>query len=219
MRILIVEDELVLSDQIRQVLKSENFVVDLAHDGDEGAFLGETEPYDAIVLDIGLPMRDGISVLKSWRSQNIKTPVLILTARGGWSEKVEGLDAGADDYLVKPFHMAELSARIRALIRRQAGRAVSTFECGDFSFDLRTNQAKVSGYPVILTAQEVMVIAYLINNAGRLISRTELSEHVYAYDGDRDSNTIAVFITRLRKKLGAKLIHTERGRGYMVSAE
>ncbi len=219
MRILLVEDETILCDQIRQVLKSEAFVVDVAHDGDEGAFLGETEPYDVIVLDIGLPRRDGISVLKSWRGQGIKTPVLILTARGGWSEKVEGLDAGADDYLVKPFHMAELSARIRALIRRQAGRAVSTFERGEFSFDLRNHQAKVSGFPVLLTAQEVMVIAYLINNAGRLISRTELSEHVYAYDGDRDSNTIAVFITRLRKKLGAELIHTERGRGYMVAAE
>lgn len=219
MRVLVVEDELVLCDQIRQVLKSEGYAVDLAHDGDEGSFLGETEPYDVIILDIGLPRRDGISVLKDWRSKNIKIPVLVLTARGGWSERVEGLDAGADDYLVKPFHMAELSARIRALIRRQAGRALSTFERGDFAFDLRTNQANVAGFPVILTAQEVMVMAYLINNAGRLISRTELSEHVYAYDGDRDSNTIAVFITRLRKKLGADLIHTERGRGYMVSAE
>lgn len=219
MRVLLVEDELVLCDQIRQVLKSEGYVVDLAHDGDEGGFLGETEPYDVIILDIGLPRRDGISVLKDWRSKDIKTPVLVLTARGGWSERVEGLDAGADDYLVKPFHMAELSARIRALIRRQAGRALSTFERGDFEFDLRSNQAKVAGFPVTLTAQEVMVMAYLINNAGRLISRTELSEHVYAYDGDRDSNTIAVFITRLRKKLGADLIHTERGRGYMVPAQ
>ncbi len=217
MRILLVEDELVLCDQIRQVLQSEGRVVDVAHDGEEGGFLGETEPYDAIILDIGLPKRDGLSVLKSWRAQEIKTPVLVLTARGGWSERVDGLDAGADDYLVKPFHMAELSARLRALIRRQAGRATSVFERGDFSFDLRTNQAKVAGFPVILTAQEVMVLAYLINHAGRMISRTELSEHVYAYDGDRDSNTIAVFIARLRKKLGAELIHTERGRGYMVA--
>ena len=218
MRVLVVEDEMVLCDQIRQVLKSEGYAVDLAHDGDEAVFLGETEPYDAIILDIGLPRKDGISALKELRAKDIKTPVLVLTARGGWSERVEGLDAGADDYLVKPFHMAELSARIRALIRRQAGRALSTFERGEFSFDLRTNQAKLAGMPVGLTAQEVMVMAYLVNNAGRLISRTELSEHVYAYDGDRDSNTIAVFITRLRKKLGADLIQTERGRGYMVTA-
>jgi two-component system, OmpR family, response regulator len=216
MRILLVEDEKVICEQIRQVLKSEGYVVDVAHDGEEGGFLGETEPYDAIILDIGLPQRDGISVLKAWRGQEIKTPVLLLTARGGWSERVDGLDAGADDYLVKPFHMAELSARVRALIRRHAGRAGSNFERGDFSFDLRTNQAKVGGVPVTLTAQEVMVMAYLITNAGRLISRTELSEHVYAYDGSRDSNTIAVFVTRLRKKLGADLIRTERGRGYMV---
>jgi two-component system, OmpR family, response regulator len=216
MRVLLVEDELVLCDQIRQVLQSEGRVVDVAHDGEEGGFLGETEPYDAIILDIGLPKRDGLSVLKAWRSQNIATPVLILTARGGWSERVDGLDAGADDYLVKPFHMAELSARLRALIRRQSGRANSVFERGDFVFDLRTNQAKIAGFPVVLTAQEVLVLAYLVHNVGRLVSRTELSEHVYAYDGDRDSNTIAVFITRLRKKLGADLIQTERGRGYMV---
>ncbi len=216
MRILIVEDEAVLCDQIRQVLQSEGRVVDVAHDGEEGGFLGETEPYDAIILDIGLPKRDGVSVLKAWRAQNITTPVLILTARGSWSERVDGLDAGADDYMVKPFHMAELSARLRALIRRQSGRATSVFERGSFVFDLRTNQGKINGFPVVLTAQEVLVLAYLIHNVGRLVSRTELTEHVYAYDGDRDSNTIAVFIARLRKKLGADLIQTERGRGYMV---
>lgn len=216
MRILIVEDEQVLCDQIASVLIAEGRVTDIARDGDEGAFLGETEPYDAIILDIGLPKRDGLSVLKSWRAQGIKTPVLLLTARGSWSERVDGLDAGADDYLPKPFHMAELSARIRALIRRKQGMNNAIFESGDFVMDLRTNQTKVAGIPVVLTAQEAMVMAYLVHNAGRLVSRTELTEHVYAYDGDRDSNTIAVFIARLRKKLGPDLIHTERGRGYMV---
>jgi two-component system OmpR family response regulator len=217
MRILVAEDEAVLAAQVRSVLQSEGRVVDVAADGEEAGFLGETEPYDAIILDIGLPKRDGISVLKSWRAAGITTPVLLLTARGGWSDRVDGLDAGADDYLVKPFNMAELSARLRALIRRASGRTSTIYESGSFTFDTRTNQAKVNGYPVMLTAQEVLVLAYLISNAGRLVSRSELSEHVYPYDGDRDSNTIAVFVTRLRKKLGAELIHTERGRGYMVA--
>lgn len=216
MRILIAEDEIVLCEQIKRVLSSEGRVVDSVHDGEEAAFMGSTEPYDLIILDIGLPTRDGISVLKQWRKDGLDTPVLILTARDGWSERVDGLDAGADDYMTKPFHMPELSARVRAMLRRKAGRVNPLFEKGDLTFDTRTGRALVGGFPVDLTSQEVAVLSYLIHNAGRLISRTELSEHIYEYDGDRDSNTIAVFVTRLRKKLGPDHIKTVRGRGYMI---
>jgi two-component system OmpR family response regulator len=216
MRILLAEDEVVLCEQIKRVLSSEGHVVDSVHDGGEAAFMGSTEPYDLIILDIGLPTRDGISVLKEWRKDGIDTPVLILTARDGWSERVDGLDAGADDYMTKPFHMPELSARVRAMLRRKAGRVNPLFEKGDLTFDTRTGRALVGGFSVELTSQEVAVLSYLVHNAGRLISRTELSEHIYEYDGDRDSNTIAVFVTRLRKKLGPDHIKTVRGRGYMI---
>ncbi|MGB5559238.1 MAG: response regulator transcription factor [Paracoccaceae bacterium] len=216
MRILIAEDEPILCEQIKRVLTSEGQVVDVAHDGEEAAFLGATEPYDMIILDIGLPKRDGISVLKEWRSQNLHTPVLILTARDGWSERVDGLDAGADDYMTKPFHMPELSARVRAMLRRQSGRANPLFRKGSIEFDLRNGRAMENGFIIDLTSQEVAVLTYLVHNAGRLVSRTELSEHIYDYDGDRDSNTIAVFVTRLRKKLGADFIQTHRGRGYVI---
>lgn len=216
MRILIAEDETVICDQIKRVLVSEGRVVDVVHDGEEAAFLGSTEPYDMIILDIGLPKRDGISVLKEWRSRNIATPVLILTARDGWSERVDGLDAGADDYMTKPFHMPELSARVRAMLRRQSGRINPLFRKGEIEFDLRNGRVMENGFAIDLTSQEIAVLTYLVHNAGRLVSRTELSEHIYDYDGDRDSNTIAVFVTRLRKKLGAEFIQTVRGRGYMI---
>ncbi len=218
MRILLAEDEHVLADQIKSVLKSEGRVVDIAGDGVEAQFLGETEPYDLIILDIGLPQRDGLTVLKSWRANGIETPVLILTARDGWSDRVDGLDAGGDDYLTKPFHMPELSARIRAMIRRQSGRANPVFCKDNVSFDSRNNQVMVGGMPASLTSQEIAVLSYLFHNSGRLVSRTELSEHIYQYDGDRDSNTIAVFVNRLRKKLGNDLIETVRGRGYVIKA-
>ncbi|WP_137112941.1 response regulator transcription factor [Rhodobacter sp. SY28-1] len=216
MRILLAEDELVLCDQIKKVLMAEGRIVDVANDGQEACFMGATEPYDMIILDLGLPQRDGISVLREWRSQGIATPVLILTARDGWSDRVEGLDAGADDYLTKPFHLPELAARVRASLRRSSGLANPLFQRDGVLFDTRLGRATVHGVPVDLTSQEVAVLSYLIHNAGRLISRTELSEHIYEYDGDRDSNTIAVFINRLRKKLGADLIQTMRGRGYMI---
>jgi two-component system OmpR family response regulator len=218
MRILVAEDEHIIAQQIKNVLTSEGRVVDIASDGPEAQFLGETEPYDTIILDIGLPQRDGITVLKNWRSGGVRTPVLILTARDGWTERVDGLDAGADDYLTKPFHMAELSARIRAMIRRQAGRASPVFSKDHISFDTRSNQAMVRGVPANLTSQEIAVLSYLFHNSGRLVSRMELSEHIYQYDGDRDSNTIAVFVNRLRKKLGNDLIETVRGRGYVIKA-
>lgn len=216
MRILIAEDEIVLCQQIKGVLTSEGHSVDVVHDGEEAMFRGATEPYDMIILDIGLPKRDGISVLKEWRSQNIDTPVLILTAREGWSERVDGLDAGADDYMTKPFHMPELSARVRAMLRRKSGISNPIFKWGEIEFDTRTGRVIVNGFFVELTSQESAVLSYLAHNSGRLISRTELSEHIYEYDGDRDSNTIAVFVARLRKKLGPDLIETVRGRGYMI---
>jgi two-component system OmpR family response regulator len=216
MRILLAEDEQVLCEQIKKLLSAEGRVVDVANDGQEAWFMGATESYDMIILDIGLPMRDGISVLKEWRGAGITTPVLILTARDGWSDRVDGLDAGADDYLTKPFHLPELAARVRATLRRSAGRVSALFEKDDIVFDTRAGRVTRGGIPVDLTAQEVAVLSYLIHNSGRLISRTELSEHIYEYDADRDSNTIAVFINRLRNKLGADLIQTVRGRGYMI---
>ncbi|MFG5384772.1 MULTISPECIES: response regulator transcription factor [unclassified Yoonia] len=216
MRILLAEDEHVLASQIKSVLCSEGRVVDVVHDGAEAQFLGETEPYDVIVLDIGLPQRDGLTVLKNLRAKQIDTPVLILTARDGWSDRVDGLDAGADDYLTKPFHMPELSARVRAMIRRKSGQTNPVFEKGNVVFDTRSNQVTLNGIPATLTAQEIAVLSYLFHNSDRLVSRTELSEHIYEYDGDRDSNTIAVFVNRLRKKLGNELIETVRGRGYVI---
>jgi two-component system OmpR family response regulator len=218
MRILIAEDEPVLANQIKNVLMSDGLVVDVAPDGAEALFLAETEPYDLMILDIGLPVKDGLTVLKSMRSGGVETPVLILTARNDWTDRVDGLDAGADDYVAKPFHMAELSARVRAMIRRNAGKASPVFERNEVSFDSRNNQVMLRSVPVNLTAQEVAVLSYLFHNSGRLVSRTELSQHIYQYDGDRDSNTIAVFVNRLRKKLGDDLIETVRGRGYVIKA-
>jgi two-component system OmpR family response regulator len=216
MRILIAEDEALLCGQIKKALALEGHAVDAAGDGEEAAHLGATEPYDAVILDIGLPKKDGITILKEWRKAGVETPVLILTARDGWSERVNGLDAGADDYMSKPFHMPELSARIRALLRRRSGMSNPIFARGPLEFDTRNQRVVVSGFPVELTAQECAVLTYLIHNVGRMVSRTELSEHIYEYDGERDSNTIAVFVTRLRKKLGADIITTVRGRGYMI---
>lgn len=216
MRILVAEDESVLAQQVKQALSMEGHAVDVAPDGEEAMFLGETEPYDLIILDLGLPKRDGISVLKSWRAAGINTPVLIFTARDGWADRVDGLDAGADDYLTKPFHMPELTARARALIRRNAPQKNPVFEKDGVSYDSRNGRVSLNHMPVTLTAQEVAVLSYLFHNANRAVTQTELSEHIYEYDDDRDSNTIAVFVTRLRKKLGRDLIQTERGRGYFI---
>ena len=218
MRILLAEDEPQLCQQIKRLLIAEGRIVDIVNDGVEAHFMGATEPYDMIIMDIGLPKRDGISVLREWRKDGITTPVLILTARDGWSERVDGLDAGADDYMTKPFHMPELAARVRAMLRRRSGNANPVFERGNLVFDSRNGRVTIDGIPVNLTAQEVAVLTYLLHNNGRMVSRTELSEHIYEYDGDRDSNTIAVFIIRLRKKLGSDLITTVRGLGYMIDA-
>ncbi|HKK37028.1 MAG: response regulator transcription factor [Paracoccaceae bacterium] len=214
MRVLLVEDELALAGQVQRALENEGRVVDVAADGEEGSFLGSNEPYDAIVLDLGLPKKDGNAVLRDWRDAGVKAPVLILTARDSWRDKVAGLDAGADDYLTKPFQMDELMARLRALMRRSTNQPNPVFKQGAFEFDTRSGRVTLDGQQVMLTAQETNVLGYLIAHKDRVVSRTELSEHVYGYDTERDSNTIEVFIGRLRKKLGQKIIVTIRGRGY-----
>ncbi len=216
MRLLVVEDTPELGEQLVQRLTAEAYAVDLARDGEEGQFLGETEPYDAIVLDLGLPRIDGLSVLKHWRARGITTPVLILTARGAWHEKVQGIDAGADDYLAKPFAMEELLARLRALIRRAMGHAAPVLTCGPVTLDTRSGKVAVAGEAIDLTAYEFKVLDYLMHRQGQVVSRTELTEHVYAQDFDRDSNTIEVFVGRLRRKLGNDLIATVRGLGYRL---
>lgn len=216
MRVLVVEDEPDLRGQLVRALEDAGYAVDQAGDGEEGQYLGESEPYDAIVLDLGLPKIDGVSVLKAWRKQEIATPVLILTARGRWSEKVEGFDAGADDYLAKPFHFEELLARLRALMRRAAGHASASIECGDLVVDTRSARATIAGEPIRLTSHEYKVLAYLMHHRGRVVPRTELVEHIYDQDFDRDSNTIEVFIGRLRRKIGQDRIQTERGLGYRL---
>jgi two-component system OmpR family response regulator len=216
MRILVVEDDPDLRRQLVKALSEAGYAPDAAGDGEEGRFMGETEPYDAVVLDLGLPKIDGVTVLKAWRDQGLAFPVLILTARGRWSEKVEGFDAGADDYLTKPFHVEELLARMRALLRRAAGHATAALECGDLRVDTRAARATVGGEPIRLTSHEYKVLAYLMHHVGRVVARTELVEHIYDQDFDRDSNTIEVFIGRLRKKIGQDRIQTERGLGYRL---
>ncbi|QCN97593.1 DNA-binding response regulator (plasmid) [Azospirillum argentinense] len=218
MRLLVVEDDPALARQLAERLEGGGYAVDRAADGEEGQFLGETEPYDAIVLDLGLPRVDGLTVLRCWRAQGITAPVIILTARGAWTEKVQGIDAGADDYLAKPFSMEELLARIRALIRRSKGHASAEIACGGVVLDTRSGRVTLDGQTVDLTGHEFRVLDYLMHRKGQLVSRTELTEHIYAQDFDRDSNTIEVFVGRLRRKLGADLIKTVRGLGYKLEA-
>ena len=214
MRVLVVEDTPELARQLKQRLEGEGYAVDTAGDGEEGRFLGETEPYDAVILDLGLPKIDGLTVLRAWRRADMAVPVLILTARDAWNEKVQGIDAGADDYLAKPFSMEELLARVRALIRRAKGHATAEIACGGVVLDTRTGRVTVDGEPVELTAFEHRVLSYLMHRKGQVVSRTELIEHVYAQNFDRDSNTIEVFVGRLRRKLGTDVIKTVRGLGY-----
>lgn len=216
MRVLVVEDEPDLARQLKTALTDAGYAVDVAPDGEEGHFLGDTEPYDAIVLDLGLPVMDGISVLDKWRTDGRDMPVLILTARDAWSEKVAGLDAGADDYLTKPFKMEELLARVRALIRRSSGHASSELACGPVTLDTRSGKVFVDGEAVRLTAQEFKLLSYLMHHQGKVVSRTELTEHIYDQDFDRDSNTIEVFVNRIRKKLNVGVIKTVRGLGYQL---
>jgi two-component system OmpR family response regulator len=216
MRILIVEDEPTLLQQLKKALEGAGYAVDTAADGEEAQYLGETENYDAVILDLGLPVLDGLSVLRHWRAGSRRMPVLVLTARDSWSDKVVGLDAGADDYLAKPFEMPELVARLRALIRRSSGNASSELSAGGVTLDTRSGRVTRDGAPVKLTAQEYKLLSYLMHHKGKVVSRTELIEHIYDQDFDRDSNTIEVFITRIRKKLGPELISTIRGLGYSL---
>ena len=216
MRVLVVEDDADLARQLREYLSDAGYSVDLAHDGEEGHYLGANEPYDVVVLDLGLPVMDGVSVLESWRREGRTMPVLILTARDRWSEKVAGFDAGADDYVAKPFHMEEVLARLRALVRRAAGHATAELACGPVRLDTRSARVSVAGQPIRLTAQEYRLLAYLMHHQGRVVSRTELTEHLYDQDFDRDSNIIEVFVGRLRKKLGTDVIETARGLGYRL---
>jgi two-component system OmpR family response regulator len=219
MRILVVEDDPDLTRQLEAALDDAGYAVDLAADGEEGHFLGDTESYDAVILDLGLPVIDGLTVLERWRSAGRTMPVLLLTARGRWSEKVTGFDAGADDYVTKPFQMEEVLARLRALIRRAAGHASSELSCGPVTLDTSRSRVALDGAPVKLTAQEFRLLSYLMHHQGQVVSRTELTEHLYSQDFDRDSNTIEVFIGRLRKKIGSDLIETVRGLGYRLAEE
>ena len=218
MRILLVEDEPTLRAQLREALKAAAYAVDEADNGRDAHFLGDTETFDAVVLDLGLPVLDGLTVLKRWRDAGRTMPVLILTARDNWSEKVAGIDAGADDYLTKPFHWGELLARLRALIRRAAGQASPVLRCGDVQLDTRSGRVTLGGQPITLTSHEFKVLDYLMHRPGAVVSRAELTEHIYAQDFDRDSNTIEVFVGRLRKKLPPGLIETVRGLGYRLVA-
>lgn len=216
MRLLVVEDDMDLNRQLVTALEEAGYVVDSAFDGEEGHFLGDTEPYDAVVLDLGLPTLDGLSVLENWRRDGRTMPVLILTARDRWSDKVAGIDAGADDYVAKPFHMEEVLARVRALVRRAAGHASNELTCGPIRLDLRAGRVTVDGAAVKLTSHEYRLLSYLLHHQGKVISRTELTEHLYDQDFDRDSNTVEVFVGRLRKKVGSDMIETIRGLGYRL---
>jgi len=216
MRLLVVEDDKDLNRQLVKALSQAGYAVDSALDGEEGQFLGETEPYDAVILDLGLPKIDGVKVLESWREAGRVMPVLVLTARDAWSDKVKSFDAGADDYVTKPFHIEEILARLRALVRRASGHASSDLVCGPVRVDTRSGRVLVDGEAIRLTSHEYRLMSYLMHHVGRIISRTELVEHLYDQDFDRDSNTIEVFVGRLRKKLGIDVIKTIRGLGYVL---
>lgn len=217
MRVLVVEDDLDVARQVSDTLRQAKYVVDVAHDGEEGQYLGDTEPYDVVILDLGLPKLDGLSVLQQWRQTGRGMPVMILTARDTWREKVAGLRAGADDYLAKPFELEEMLARVEALIRRSSGHASPVLEWGPITLDVNTTRLTLAGRPIELTALEFRTLTHLMRHQERVVSKTELTEHLYAQDFDRDSNVIEVLINRLRNKLGAGLIKTHRGLGYQLT--
>lgn len=219
MRILVVEDEPTLAGQLADALRGAGYTVDVSGDGESARFLGDVEAFDAVVLDLGLPVMDGLTVLKQWRAAQREMPVLILTARDNWHEKVAGIDAGADDYLTKPFHMEELLARVRALLRRSTSHSSAQWRCGPLMLDTRQAKVTIDGQALTLTSHEFKVLSVLMQRAGEVVSRTELIEHIYAQDFDRDSNTIEVFIGRLRKKLPPDTIETVRGLGYRLAAQ
>jgi two-component system, OmpR family, response regulator len=216
MRILVVEDERALSKQLSEALGGAGYAVDCAADGERADFLAHTEGYDAVVLDLGLPKVDGLTVLRRWRDAGLTVPVLVLTARDSWHEKVRGIDGGADDYVAKPFQMEEVLARLRALIRRSSGSLTPELRCGGVVLDPKLARVTVDGAAVKLTSHEFRVLSYLMHHRGRIVSQGELTEHIYAQDADRDSNTVEVFIARLRRKLGGAAIETVRGMGYRM---
>ncbi len=217
-RVLVVEDEGPLAEQLASALSDAGYAVDVAHDGVRADFLAQTERYDAVVLDLGLPRMDGLTALRRWREAGLAFPVAVLTARGSWHEKVQGIDSGADDYLSKPFRMEELLARLRALIRRATGQVTPELRAGAVALDTRLARVTLNGALVKLTSHEFRVLSYLMHHRGRVVSQSELTEHIYAQNFDRDSNTVEVFIARLRRKLGASFIETVRGLGYRVEA-
>jgi two-component system OmpR family response regulator len=216
LRILVVEDEASISERLAGALEDAGYAVDRAADGARAEFLGETEDYDAAVLDLGLPRVDGLTVLRRWRDAGRVFPVLVLTARGSWHEKVQGIDGGADDYVAKPFRMEEVLARVRALIRRSSGRATAELRCGAVALDPKSARVTRDGAPVRLTSHEFRVLSYLMHHQGRVVPQSELTEHIYAQGFDRDSNTVEVFVARLRRKLGPGVIETVRGLGYRM---
>jgi len=215
-RILVVEDERALADQLASALADAGYAVDCANDGRQADEMVSAEPYDAVLLDLGLPGTDGLALLRRWRENGLKAPVLVVTARGSWSERVLGIDSGADDYLPKPYRIEEVLARVRALIRRAHGHSQPEIRVGGITLDPRRSSVTVDGHPVTLTSHEYRTLSYLMHAAGRVVSRAELVEHIYAQDFDRDSNTVEVFVARLRRKLGAAAIETVRGLGYRV---
>ena len=217
MRILLIEDDTALADGIARALRAEHCAVDIATNGEDGAHLGDTGQYDAAVLDLGLPVKPGITVLKEWRAAGRSLPVLILTARDGWSDKVEGFRAGADDYMTKPFRVEELVMRLRALVRRAAGHAATRMTCGPLAYDSQTGQFELDGLPLRLTALEWRVLSALMLRRDVVIDRLELMERVYEGDADPDSNSLEVIVGRLRRKIGRDLIETVRGRGYRLT--
>ena len=215
MRLLIVEDEAKLAEDLARALESAGYVPEIASDGEDGWFRGETEDFSAVILDLGLPRLDGVTILKRWRAAGVETPVLIVTARDGWSERVDGIDAGADDYIAKPFQMEELLARLRAVLRRAAGRASSLIDIGAVVIDPRQLRVTVNGAPLALSPLEYRAIAYLAHHRGRVVPVQELAEHIYGVE-DKDANTVEVLIGRARRKLGEPLIETRRGFGYLI---
>jgi two-component system OmpR family response regulator len=216
MRILVVEDEASLAKQLTSSIAEAGYAVDHAADGERADFLAQTEPYDAMVLDLGLPKIDGLTLLRNWREAGLATPVLVLTARGSWHDKVRGIDGGADDYVSKPFRIEEVLARLRALIRRTSGHLTLELRAGSVALDPRQSRVTLDGEPVKLTGHEFRVLSYLMHHRGRVVSQAELTEHIYAQDFDRDSNTVEVFIARLRRKLGGSFIETVRGLVYRI---
>ena len=215
---LVAEDQPQLLSQLSAALADAGYVVDGAADGEAADFFAGTNEYDAVILDLGLPRIDGLTLLRKWREAGQAVPVLVLTARGSWHEKVQGIDSGADDYVAKPFRIEEVLARLRALIRRASGQVTPLLRCGAVSLDPRLAKVTLDGTPVKLTSHEFRVLSYLMHHRDRVVSQAELTEHIYAQDFDRDSNTVEVFIARLRRKLGAPVIETVRGIGYRMGA-